>query len=358
MRIGEVSRRTGLTVRTLRHYDDLGLVVASERSSSDYRLYTAEDLERLLSVQHLKSLGLSLDEIGSALDDPTFDVTDVLRRHIRVVEDRIADERDLLGRLRALQSTLHARWDDVVEVIALTEKLRHPDPTIRLRAALDGPTVAPLETLIASLRAETDPGVREVLTWSIVQHGDAAVDPVIASLRDPDPGVRSQMAHILSKLRDVRAVAPLGALFDDPVPGVRAAAAFALGQIGGAGAVSRLISALGEREPLVGDAATAALMRTGREAVVPLTAVALHADRPLARRRAVEALGSLGKGQGDDGTTLTLVAALHDEDAQVRFEALVGLGGVNSDEAGRAIAGEVNSPDERTRLLARRLQNR
>ena len=62
LRIGDVARRTGLTHRTLRHYDELGLLVPSGRSGSDYRLYSGADLERLLAIQHLKSLGMGLED--------------------------------------------------------------------------------------------------------------------------------------------------------------------------------------------------------------------------------------------------------------------------------------------------------
>lgn len=57
LRIGEVARRTGLTTRTLRHYDELGLLVPSGRTEGDYRMYTLDDVQRLLAIQHLKSLG-------------------------------------------------------------------------------------------------------------------------------------------------------------------------------------------------------------------------------------------------------------------------------------------------------------
>ena len=76
LQIGELARRTGLTHRTLRHYDDLGLVVPSGRTGGDYRQYSPDDVRRLLAVQQLKSLGLSLGEIRAALDDPAFDAAD------------------------------------------------------------------------------------------------------------------------------------------------------------------------------------------------------------------------------------------------------------------------------------------
>ena len=135
LKIGEVARRTGLTHRTLRHYDDLGLLVPSGRSGGDYRLYAPEDLERLLSIQHLKSLGMGLEEIARALDDPGFDAGEALARHAALVEGRIAAEQDLLDRLRRLQAA-SGSWEEVLDTIALTERLRHPDAWVRFRAAL------------------------------------------------------------------------------------------------------------------------------------------------------------------------------------------------------------------------------
>ncbi|QIK72317.1 MerR family transcriptional regulator [Propioniciclava coleopterorum] len=146
MRIGEVARRTGLTTRTLRHYDELGLLVPSGRTDTDYRMYTLEDVQRLLAIQHLKSLGLGLAEIAAALDDPGFDPTATLRRHIEAVEDRIAAEQDLLHRLTSLVAAPHEDWDDVLVAIALSERLRHPEAAVRFRATLDAPPTSPRRT--------------------------------------------------------------------------------------------------------------------------------------------------------------------------------------------------------------------
>ncbi|GAA3664469.1 hypothetical protein GCM10022420_049470 [Streptomyces iranensis] len=67
--IGELARASGVTVRALRHYDEVGLVRASGRTGAGHRRYTAEDLRRLYRVRALCGLGLSLAEIGDALDD-------------------------------------------------------------------------------------------------------------------------------------------------------------------------------------------------------------------------------------------------------------------------------------------------
>jgi DNA-binding transcriptional MerR regulator len=99
-RIGEVADRTGLTRRTLRHYDDLGLLVPATRSSGDYRLYDEDDLLRLLQIQNLKALGLSLPEIAAALADPDLDATTTLRSHLVQLEESVEAQRRLMDRLR------------------------------------------------------------------------------------------------------------------------------------------------------------------------------------------------------------------------------------------------------------------
>ncbi|HLN67422.1 MAG TPA: MerR family transcriptional regulator [Streptosporangiaceae bacterium] len=64
-RIGEVATATGLTVRALHHYDQIGLVVPSVRTSGGHRLYTSADLVLLYEVTAMRQLGLSLDQVAS-----------------------------------------------------------------------------------------------------------------------------------------------------------------------------------------------------------------------------------------------------------------------------------------------------
>jgi len=63
LQIGEVADTVGLSIRTIRHYDELGVVVPSARSTGGFRLYTDADVERLLYVKQLKPLGFTLDEV-------------------------------------------------------------------------------------------------------------------------------------------------------------------------------------------------------------------------------------------------------------------------------------------------------
>ena len=65
-KIGELARATGLTVRTLHHYDEIGLLVPSERTQAGYRLYGEQDVRRLYEIRALRDLGIPLGDEGIA----------------------------------------------------------------------------------------------------------------------------------------------------------------------------------------------------------------------------------------------------------------------------------------------------
>ncbi|CQD04460.1 MerR family transcriptional regulator [Mycolicibacterium conceptionense] len=67
LQIGEVAARTELSIKTIRHYDEVGLVVPSARSAGGFRLYTTSDVDRLLAIRRMKPLGFSLDEMRQLL---------------------------------------------------------------------------------------------------------------------------------------------------------------------------------------------------------------------------------------------------------------------------------------------------
>lgn len=67
MHTGELAERTGLSIRTIRHYDDIGLFAPSGRSDGGFRLYTEGDFERLMLIRRMKPLGYSLEQMGDLL---------------------------------------------------------------------------------------------------------------------------------------------------------------------------------------------------------------------------------------------------------------------------------------------------
>jgi DNA-binding transcriptional MerR regulator len=88
--VGRVAQIAGVTVRTLHHYDEIGLLSPSGRSGAGHRRYDDADLERLQQVLLYRELGFTLEEIATILDDPDVEARIHLRRHHQLLQDRIA----------------------------------------------------------------------------------------------------------------------------------------------------------------------------------------------------------------------------------------------------------------------------
>lgn len=116
LQIGAVADRTGLSIRTLRHYDDVGLVRPSGRSVGGFRLYTHDDVSRLLLIRRMKPLGFSLEEMAALLEtadahrtQPTEDTAAALAGYTRTASERrenlalqVAKADEFIAQLREL----------------------------------------------------------------------------------------------------------------------------------------------------------------------------------------------------------------------------------------------------------------
>jgi DNA-binding transcriptional MerR regulator len=108
MKIGALAGRSGLPVKTLRYYEDLGLLPAIGRSEGGYRLFAEESLRRLEFIRRLKTLGLSLEEIQGCLavhdagDLPCGDIEIQLGRQIERIDGQIKELRQLRTELKEL----------------------------------------------------------------------------------------------------------------------------------------------------------------------------------------------------------------------------------------------------------------
>jgi MerR family transcriptional regulator, thiopeptide resistance regulator len=114
-KIGELAQRTGLTVRTLHHYDEIGLLTPAERSDGGHRVYDEASVQRLYRIASLRGLGFPLDAIAQALDSNAFDPRTAVDDHITRLEAQIAQEQQLVGKLHALRERLDA--DDFLTTI-------------------------------------------------------------------------------------------------------------------------------------------------------------------------------------------------------------------------------------------------
>ena len=105
MNVGEVAALAGVTVRTLHHYDRIGLLSPSGRSAAGYRLYAPDDLDRLHQVLLYRELGFSLEDVAALLDDDT-DPEAHLRRQHRLLLDRLERTRAMVA---AVEKEMEAR---------------------------------------------------------------------------------------------------------------------------------------------------------------------------------------------------------------------------------------------------------
>ena len=89
MTVAQMSKRTGVSVRTLHHYDQIGLLKPTEVTEAGYRLYDDTALDKLYMILVYRELGLHLNEIGSILDAPDYDRNRVLEHQIQLMQERV-----------------------------------------------------------------------------------------------------------------------------------------------------------------------------------------------------------------------------------------------------------------------------
>ena len=109
MRIGEVAKRTELSFRTLRHYDEIGLVTPSARTDGGFRLYTEGDVARILLIRRMKPLGFTLDEMRELLD-----VVDAMAGD--------ADDPSVRARLDAVRAEAAARREKLRRQVEMADE--------------------------------------------------------------------------------------------------------------------------------------------------------------------------------------------------------------------------------------------
>lgn len=108
LKVGELARRTGLTVRTLHHYDEIGLLAPSGRSEAGYRLYSQADVQRLHGIQTMRQMGLALSDIGELLAGEGMAPERIIGQQIRALDQQITQATELRGRLTMLRDGLMA----------------------------------------------------------------------------------------------------------------------------------------------------------------------------------------------------------------------------------------------------------
>ncbi|MEU7783805.1 HEAT repeat domain-containing protein [Amycolatopsis sp. NPDC049159] len=322
MLIGEVARRSGVSSRMLRHYDSLGLVRPTGRTVGGYREYSEADIRRIFHVEGLRSLGLSLRQVGRALADPAFTPSTLVGDLVRRTEERLKRDQELLDRLRAIDASAPFGWEGVLRVVELLHGLDSPSPASRQQAVLAPADDVPLpaELLVKAVLAERDPNVAGALRWALARAGGDGLAGVAAGARSPDADVRRRAVLAVASLPGDEATAVLTGALDDPDPDVRRRAALAAGRRGVTAAVPVLVGMVAEGTNDVEASevlGTLSLDPACGERILAALAVELAAA-PAVRIRLAQALAELpgagardllGRLAGDEDPTVALVAS-------------------------------------------------
>ena len=144
MKVGTLAKKTGLTIRTLHYYEEIGLLSPSHRTASGQRLYGAEDVARLQQIVSLRQLGFALEDVRACLDQPDFSLQRTVElRLVRLREEMALQER-LHLRLEALADHLRAGHDvsvedliQLIEVMTMLESYYTPEQLEALKERRD-----------------------------------------------------------------------------------------------------------------------------------------------------------------------------------------------------------------------------
>lgn len=325
--IGEVARRSGVSARMLRHYHSLGLVAPTGRTGAGYREYGDEDIRRIFHIESLRSLGLSLREVGRALDDPGFTPSALVDELVRRTQERIAAQTQLLTRLQRIGAAEPADWEDVLQVVALLQALGSESAGRRQRAALSSAAdPVPVEALVEAVLSETDPNVAGALRWALARSGDGGAALLADGLRAPVAEVRRRAVQAVVEIPDGAATPLLRDALTDPDVVVRRFAALALATRGVADAVPTLLDMIveGTNDVDAADALSALASDPGsadRIATALVDRLAHDAGAP-ARRRLAQALADVP----GPAAARALTDLSHDEDRAVALTATYVLG--------------------------------
>lgn len=213
-KVGQLAKRTGVSVRTLHHYDRIGLLKPSHRTAAGHRLYDGDDVARLQQIVSLRQLGFSLEQIAEMLRRRGTTLQRVVEMHLERMREQIEVQRKLCSRLERLATHLRAAEEVPIEEILKTieettmvDQYFTPDQmeALRQRRETLGPErieAAQREwpQLIAEVRAEfekgtdpSDPRVKALAErWmALVREfsgGDAAIENSVRTMYRSEPG--------------------------------------------------------------------------------------------------------------------------------------------------------------------------
>ncbi len=181
LKVGQLAKKVCLSVRTLHHYDDIGLLSPSVRSEAGHRLYNTSDISRLHRIQALKQLGISLQKIAGLLQDHSTQLPDIIAQQILRLDQEIEQAVQLKTKLQLLQRNLHTghkpdinNWLDTLALMNIYEKYLTPEEieainhyAIAARQELERDWPDMVKQLQHFVDQKIPPGNKEVRTFII-----------------------------------------------------------------------------------------------------------------------------------------------------------------------------------------------
>jgi len=205
--IGQLAARSGVSVRALHLYDEVGLLKPTARGPRGARLYAPAEVERLDRIVLLRRLGLSLEAIGDLLDGRRLDVATVLAEHATLLRARLAEGQALLERLDRLLAQPDETLSDLDTLATLLqesimfERYFDDDQIAALRARAEAmPTEAQWKAAFARL-AEAQ--ATEATVQDPVDEAVREVDTLIEAITGGDPAIRGALSQLWREHRDV-----------------------------------------------------------------------------------------------------------------------------------------------------------
>ncbi|MEM8512662.1 DNA-binding transcriptional MerR regulator [Massilia sp. MP_M2] len=212
LKIGELAKRTGLTVRALHHYDAIGLLSPSARSDAGYRLYNEADIARLHRILALRRFGLALADIGTTLTRADLSLSTVVARQIGLLTEQIQQAKALRSRLSQLQEQLAdgqepdlADWLTTLEHMTMYDKYFSQEELTQLPIYTQADDVEPeWQALVAQVQAlmdaGTDPGDPRAqalsMAWMAKVRRDTGNNPILFAklnaMHEHEPSVQER----------------------------------------------------------------------------------------------------------------------------------------------------------------------
>src|SRR3954447_3814384 len=135
-KIGEIADATGMTIRALHYYEEIGLLAPTRRTDAGHRLYGPDAVERLYRIAVLRQLGLPLEGIRATLANDGASLRSLMAEHLDTIDARLAPEHRLRGRLAALVDTLASNGDTTGDLLSVLEDMTMLETTVDRRIAI------------------------------------------------------------------------------------------------------------------------------------------------------------------------------------------------------------------------------